>query len=265
MSDKSPYFDLLSPAEGFQLVAIPARQDNYIYLLHEVAREFTTVIDASDAEPVLSVLDQKGWTLDIILNTHHHADHVGGNKRLVQRTGALVAAFMGDRERIPSVAIPVQEGDRVHCGSVDAEVMFIPGHTSGHIAYHIPSLTLLFTGDTLFSLGCGRLFEGSAEQMLTSLKKLAALPGDTRFCCGHEYTEANGRFALTVEPENTALHAKLEQVAALRAAGMPSLPGTLADEVACNPFLRCHLPNFQKFGADELAAFTAIRAMKDAF
>lgn len=222
----------------FSLHVIPARADNYIYVLRDHSSGTTLAVDPSEAAPLLRFLEEHHWPLHFILNTHHHYDHVSGNAEVKQATGAKVVAYEGDRDRIPEVDRTVAGDERVPLGSFNAHILFIPGHTLGHIAYHFEKEKLLFCGDTLFSLGCGRLFEGTAEAMTDSLQRLMALPEDTSLCCGHEYTLQNGRFALSADPQNRDLKAYLHRAEQLRKNGMPTVPSRLGDELKCNPFLR---------------------------
>jgi hydroxyacylglutathione hydrolase len=247
---------------------IPVLRDNYVYLLHDEASGATGVVDPSVAEPVLAQLAETGWRLTHILNTHHHADHTGGNLEIKRATGAIVVGPRADRDRIPGIDVAVADGERYALGSEMAEVFDVPGHTRGHIAYWFKDARALFCGDTLFLMGCGRLFEGTPEQMWHSLGKLRRLPGETRVYCGHEYTQANARFALTVDPENAALVARARRVDALRAEGESTVPGTMADELATNPFLRADQPALQEAAGapgDPVATFAAIRRRKDVF
>ncbi|MDY0022259.1 hydroxyacylglutathione hydrolase [Arenimonas caeni] len=250
-------------------IPLPAFQDNYIWLLAG-ADDACVVVDPGDAAPVLEAA-ARGLRPVAVLLTHHHADHVGGVEAVLARFP--VPCYGPDDPRIPAAAIRVGDGDRVDVPALGLgfDVIAVPGHTRSHIAFHGGGA--LFCGDTLFSLGCGRLFEGTPAQMLASLDRLAALPGDTRVCCAHEYTEANGRFARAAEPENAARDERLAEVAARRARGEPSLPSTLAGERACNPFLRVDAPGVlaglaARLGqapGDRAEAFAALRAWKDGF
>ena len=247
---------------------IPVLRDNYVYLLRDEASGATGVVDPSVAEPVLAVLAETGWRLTHILNTHHHNDHTGGNLEIKRATGAIVVGPRADRDRIPGIDVAVADGERYALGTEAAEVFDVPGHTRGHIAYWFKDSRALFCGDTLFLMGCGRLFEGTPEQMWRSLGKLRRLPGETRVYCGHEYTQANARFALTVDPQNAALVARARRVDALRAEGKSTVPGTMADELATNPFLRADQPALQEAAGapgDPVATFAAIRRRKDVF
>ena len=244
-------------------------KDNYVYLLHEPESQATAVVDPAEAEPVLEALDRKGWKLSHILNTHHHWDHVGGNLALKQHTGCRVFGAERDRENLPGLDRGLAEGDTAELGRVRAEVLAVPGHTQGHIAYWFREERALFCGDTLFTMGCGRLLGGTAEQMWSSLGRIRELPDDTRVYCAHEYTEANGRFALTVEPGNSALAARLARVRELRRAGTPTVPSLMAEERATNPFLRPESPEIQEtlglLGAEPARVFAETRRRKDAF
>ncbi|PWK93007.1 hydroxyacylglutathione hydrolase [Fulvimonas soli] len=246
------------------VVPLPALADNYIWLLHDDDGQ-ALVVDPGEAAPVERALAAHGWRLRGILLTHHHPDHVGGAPALRERHGAPV--YAPDDERIDVATHRVGDGDRIGFDAPAAgfDVVAVPGHTLSHVAY--VGEGLLFCGDTLFSLGCGRLFEGTPAQMLASLDRLASLPGDTRVCCGHEYTAQNGRFALTVDPANEALRARVDEVARQRAAGMPSVPVPLASELACNPFLRTGSAAVAAWSGagDRVARFAALRSAKDAF
>ncbi|HEX8512787.1 MAG TPA: hydroxyacylglutathione hydrolase [Allosphingosinicella sp.] len=237
------------------IARIPALSDNYVWLVHERGSGETTVIDPAVAEPVLSEAEARGWRITQIWNTHWHPDHTGGNAAVKAATGALVTGPAAEAGRIPTLDRQVREGDRVLLGPVEAEVLEVPAHTAGHIAFHLPSEQVVFVGDTLFAMGCGRLFEGTAEQMHSNLQRLAALPPATRAYCAHEYTLSNARFAVTVEPGNEALSARMAEVEAARAAGEATVPTTIAMELATNPFMRAS-------SASELGA---LRRAKDNF
>jgi hydroxyacylglutathione hydrolase len=234
---------------------IPLFKDNYAWLLRDSGSGATAVVDPADAGPVEAAIEAAGGRLDLILLTHHHADHVGGTDAVRARYGAQVVGAAADAHRLPKLDRAVREGDTVGLGGAVGTVIDTPGHTLGHIAFHFPDGHALFCGDTLFSLGCGRLLEGTAAQMFASLKKLAALPPDTLVYCGHEYTESNARFAVTAEPDNAALQARAAEVGRLRAAGRSTVPSLLAVELAANPFMRAAT-------AERLGE---IRAAKDRF
>jgi hydroxyacylglutathione hydrolase len=254
---------------ALEIVVFPMLSDNYGFLIHDPAGGETAVVDPAEAAPVLAACKAHGWRLTHILNTHHHGDHVGGNLELKAKTGCKVLGPAYDRERIPGIDVAVDETSGADFGGRHARVFFVPGHTRGHIAYWFAEDHALFCGDTLFSLGCGRLFEGTPAQMWSSLLKLRALPDDTRVYCAHEYTQSNARFALTAEPENSVLKAKADNVATERAAGHFTIPSTLGVEKACNPFLRADQPDLQRrFGGPGVAdadVLGAIRAAKDRF
>jgi hydroxyacylglutathione hydrolase len=221
-----------------EIVRIPVLSDNYVWLAHEPGSGATAAIDPAVAEPVLAEAEGRGWRITQIWNTHWHPDHTGGNMAIKAATGAFVTGPAAEAGRIPTLDRQVREGDRVSLGPVEAEVLEVPAHTAGHIAYHLPSEEVVFVGDTLFAMGCGRLFEGTAEQMHSNLQRLAALPPQTRAYCAHEYTLSNARFAVTVEPGNQALGARMAEVEAARAAGEATVPTTIALERATNPFMR---------------------------
>lgn len=251
------------------IIQIPVLNDNYVYLVRDPATGAMAVVDPAVSEPVLAELTRRGWSLTHILNTHHHGDHVGGNLALKAATGCTIVGPRADRDRIPGIDIAVGDGDSYFLGAAEAKVFDVPGHTSGHIAFWFPDSDALFCGDTLFAMGCGRLFEGTPQQMWTSLEKFLALPDATRVYCAHEYTESNGRFALHVEPGNAALTARMEDVRRLRAAGQPTVPSTLGLERATNPFLRPDSLHLQQTiglpGADPVSVFARTRQMKDEF
>lgn len=247
----------------------PCLADNYGYLLHDTESGTTAAVDTPDADEILRQLDAKGWRLTHVLNTHHHSDHAGGNLALKARTGCTIVGPRADAARIPGLDVAVGEGDTVALGAQRATVHDTPGHTRGHIVYHFAEAQAAFVGDTLFALGCGRLFEGTPGQMWSSLQKILRWPADTRLYCAHEYTASNARFALTVEPQNAALRARAEAVEKLRAAGTPTVPSTLAEEKATNPFLRAASAELRATiglaGAPDVEVFAKTRALKDAF
>lgn len=251
------------------ILQIPVLNDNYIYMLHDSVSLETAVIDPALEQPVLDVLAEKGWQLSFILNTHHHWDHVGANLALKQHTGCKVIAAASDRERIPGIDVGVEQGDVFSLGQHQALVLVTPGHTSGHVVYYFAGDQALFCGDTLFVMGCGRLFEGTPGQMYKSLQTLKALPPSTRVYCTHEYTLANAEFALSVEPDNSDLQQKFLAVAELRAINKPTVPSTIAEEIATNPFFRVDSINIQKelglVGAAADVVFAALRQRKDSF
>jgi hydroxyacylglutathione hydrolase len=230
-------------------------KDNYAWLLRESGTGATAIVDPADAEPIIEAIEKAGGRLDLILLTHHHADHIDGVDEVRARFNCPVVGATADQHRLPKLDEAVREGDTVRLGNATAQVIETPGHTRGQINFFFPDGDILLSGDTLFSLGCGRLIEGTPQEMFASLRKLASLPPDTLVCCGHEYTESNARFALAVDPNNAALHAFVGKVEQLRAAGQPSVPSVLGDELKANPFLL----------APDVASFAALRAKKDNF
>jgi hydroxyacylglutathione hydrolase len=229
--------------------------DNYAWLLRDDATGALAFVDPADAEAGARAVDAMGGKLDLILLTHHHDDHIAGADALRSRYGARIVGAAADAHRLPRLDITVAEGDRVAFSTYEGEVIDTPGHTVGHISYFFPAGPILFCGDTLFSLGCGRMFEGTAEQFFASFRKIAGLPPQTLICCGHEYTQSNARFALSVDPDNTLLQAKAAEVDRLRAAGQQTLPVRLADELPVNPY----------FLAKDAPGFGRLRSMKDSF
>ena len=221
-----------------EIARVPALSDNYIWLVHDPSSGETTVIDPAQAEPVLAEADRRGWRITQIWNTHWHPDHTGGNAAIKDATGCNVTGPAAEAARIPTLDRQVGEGDRVSLGGIEADVIEVPAHTAGHIAYHLPDDRIVFVGDTLFAMGCGRLFEGTAEQMHSNLQRLAKLPPETEVYCAHEYTLSNGRYALVAEPDNEAIRRRMEEVQAAREAGVATVPTTIALELATNPFMR---------------------------
>ncbi|MEQ7873666.1 hydroxyacylglutathione hydrolase [Sphingomonas sp. ASV193] len=237
------------------VVAVPAFADNYLWLVHDEASGETAVVDPGDGEAVLAAAADRGWTIGQVWNTHWHPDHTGGDQRVKDATGATVFAPEAERERIPALDEPLAEGSTVRLGDHVGKVWAVPGHTLGHVALIFEDDGIAFVGDTLFAMGCGRLFEGTAEQMHGSLTRLAALPPDTKLYAAHEYTLSNARFAIAAEPDNTAIAERLAAVEAMRARGEMTLPTTVAAERDTNPFVRAG-------NADELAR---LRSWKDRF
>ena len=254
-----------------KVVQIPLLRDNYAYLLIcEETRE-AAVVDPSEAAPVLRKVEEEGVNLGAILNTHHHWDHTGGNAGLLERMPLEVYGHRVDRGRVQGLSHPLDDGDEVTVGELRGKVLFIPGHTKGHVAYLFSGK--LFCGDTLFVAGCGRVFEGTMEQMLSSLSKLRELPDDTLVYCGHEYTEKNLQFAMTLEPNNERLSEKALKVRSLRAEGVSTVPSTMREERETNPFLRWESQEIQQnlkgrfptLPADPVSVFGKVRQLKDAF
>jgi hydroxyacylglutathione hydrolase len=244
-------------------------KDNYGVLLHDPASGATAAIDAPEAPPIEAALKATGWTLSDILVTHHHGDHTGGIADLKRRHRCRVVAPRGEAGKIPLVDETVGEGDRVSVGNLSAKVIETPGHTAGHITYWFEGEKLAFAGDTLFSIGCGRVIEGTPEMMWRSLLKLRGLPADTRIYCGHEYTLANIKFAQTIEPGNAALAARAKEAAAQIAAGKPTIPTTIGEEQAANVFLRADVPAIAAAvglpGKSAAEVFAEVRARKNKF
>lgn len=239
---------------ALEIARIPALSDNYIWLVHEPESGETMVVDPAQAEPVLAEAKLRGWNITQIWNTHWHPDHTGGNAAIKEATGCRITGPAAEFARIPTLDVQIEGGDTVKLGNVEAKVIDVPAHTAGHIAYHFADDAAVFVGDTLFAMGCGRLFEGTAEQMYDNMRKLAALPDETAVYCAHEYTLSNGRFALTVEPGNLNLIARVAEVTAMREHGEATVPTSIGREKATNPFMRAS-------SVEELAAR---RAAKDA-
>jgi hydroxyacylglutathione hydrolase len=238
-----------------EVIRIPALQDNYIWMAHDPDSGETVVVDPAEAAPALAEAEQRGWTISQIWNTHWHGDHIGGNEAIKAATGARVTAPAAEAAKIATLDVAVGEGDVAQIGKFAARVIEVPAHTAGHIAYYLPEAGIAFVGDTLFAMGCGRLFEGTAAQMWRNMERLAALPPETKIYCAHEYTQSNGRYARVAEPDNDAIAERMRDVDAARARGEPTVPTTIALERATNPFMRAG-------SAEELGRR---RAEKDAF
>jgi len=252
-----------------EIITVPCLRDNYAYLLRDAASGEVGLVDAPEASAIRRALDDRGWGLDLILITHHHGDHVEGVEELRGAYGARVVGAVADSRRLPPLDLEVAEGDTVALGESSAEVIDVSGHTIGHVAYYFRADDAVFTADSLMAMGCGRLFEGSAERMWESLSKLAKLPPATRVYSGHEYTEANARFAATVDAGNPRLAERIEAIAAARGRGEPTVPSILGEEIATNPFLRAVDPAMKAqlglAGAPDAAVFAELRRRKDAF
>ncbi|MEN8841787.1 MAG: hydroxyacylglutathione hydrolase [Octadecabacter sp.] len=254
-----------------QLITIPCLEDNYAFLLHNAETGKTLLVDVPDAPPIQAVLDAQRWELTDILLTHHHWDHIDGLAPLLKSSGAnpRIIGAAADAHRLPALDLAVSEGDKVVICGEEAAVIDVSGHTLNHIAVHFPTSAVLFTADSLMALGCGRLFEGTPAQMWDSMLKLRALPDDTRVCSGHEYTETNARFALTIEPDNSDLISRVTQITAARSKGQPTIPSNLGLEKRTNPFLRADVPALQAAqnmtNADPVDVFTKVREARNSF
>ena len=254
---------------SFEIVTIPCLEDNYAFLLTSGGN--AAVVDVPEAAPILSEIAARGVTVTDILLTHHHADHVQGLDELKAGIGSepRVVGAAADAERLPSLDLAVSDGDRFELLGAETAVLDVSGHTVGHIAFHVPAANVAFTADSLMALGCGRVFEGTMDQMWASLSKIAEFPGDTTICSGHEYTEANGRFAITIEPDNSALQERIARIAEARSKGEPTVPSLLSEELATNPFLRAGIAEIKSglgmSGASNAEVFGEIRRRKDAF
>ena len=238
-----------------EIQIIPCLQDNYSYLIIDKAKNIACVIDPSEAKPVIKYLEDKNIYLKYILNTHHHYDHVGGNKELKEKYGASVIGYKGDKDRIPEIDILVGDQDIWHEENFQAKIFHIPGHTLGHICFYFYNEESVFTGDTLFSLGCGKIFEGTYSQMYNSLMKIKALPEKTRIYCGHEYTKQNSKFCITHDQDNENLKIKIKDIDEKLKNNLPTIPSTIKEELECNIFLR----------SDAEETFSKLRDLKDNF
>lgn len=252
-----------------ELVTVPCLKDNYAFILHDPASQATAVVDVPEAAPIRAALLSRGWRLTHVLLTHHHADHVDGLADLLAGHDAQVIGAAADAHRLPPLHRQVEEGDSFHLGRFEVRVIDVPGHTVGHIAFHIPAAAMVFTGDSLMAMGCGRLFEGTPGQMWISLCKLAALPRNTQVCSGHEYTMSNARFAQSLEDMSPALILRLDAIARAREKGLPTVPSLLSEELATNPFLRAGDPALKAAlgmpDAEDAAVFAELRSRKDRF
>lgn len=253
----------------FEIHQFPCLSDNYGFLIHDADEGLTATIDTPDSEMINAALSERGWTLTHILNTHHHFDHVGGNLALKDKWQCQVVGPSADQDRIPGIDLGLADGDIYAFGRYLARVFDVPGHTRGHIAYYFEQAHAAFVGDTLFALGCGRLFEGTPSQMWISLQKLRALPDETIVYCAHEYTQANARFALTVDPDNDALRERAMDVDAMRARGEPTVPTSIGLERRTNPFLRPDSESLRRSlgmtHSTDTEVFAEVRTRKDRF
>ena len=240
---------------SLEIIGVPVLNDNYVWLAHDEHSGETVVIDPAVAQPVLDAASERGWTITQIWNTHWHPDHIGGNAEIKAATGCRVTGPAAEAAKIDTLDVPVKERDEAKLGGFTAEVWDVPAHTAGHIAYYLPQANAIFVGDTLFAMGCGRLFEGQPEQMFANMQRLAKLDGGTHVYCAHEYTLANAKFALSVDADNSALVHRAATVQSLRDRGEPTVPTTIALERATNPFMR----------AGDVDEFARLRAAKDAF
>ncbi|KAG2720819.1 hypothetical protein I3760_02G052000 [Carya illinoinensis] len=258
------FCSVVNLSSALQVELVPCLKDNYAYLLHDVDTDTVGAVDPSEAIPIIDALRRRNQNLTYILNTHHHYDHTGGNAELKERYGAKVIGSAIDRDRIPGIDIILNDGDKWMFAGHEVLVMETPGHTRGHISFYFPGSGAIFTGDTLFSLSCGKLFEGTPEQ------KILSLPDETNIYCGHEYTLSNSKFALSIEPQNEALKSYAAHVAHLRSKGLPTIPTTLSIEKSCNPFLRTSSMEIRRSlnisdTADDAEALRVIRQSKDNF
>ena len=234
---------------------IPCLKDNYSYIIHDEANDYACVVDPSESDPVIKYLEENKINLKFILNTHHHYDHVGGNKELKKKYNAKVLGYINDKERIPEIDIFLKNKEIWNTDSFKFQIFHIPGHTSGHICYYFKNEKFLFTGDTLFSLGCGRIFEGTYEQMFSSLQLFKSFPKDTKIFCGHEYTLKNSEFCKKYDPKNKKLDNRILEIKNVLSKGLPTIPTTIEDELDCNIFLR----------SGDLETFSKLRDLKDNF
>ena len=223
-----------------EIARVPVLSDNYVWLVHDPVSKETAAVDPAVSDEVLAAADARGWKITQIWNTHWHPDHIGGNEAIKAATGCRVSGPAGEKAKIPTLDVPLHEGDHVSLGAIVGDVVDVPAHTAGHIAIHLPGEGAVFVGDTLFAMGCGRLFEGTADQMYHNMLRLSQLPEETRVYCAHEYTQSNGRFALVAEPGNADIARRMDEVNAARARGEATVPTTIALERATNPFMRAN-------------------------
>jgi len=252
-----------------EIEQIATRNDNYVYLIRDISSNRVAAVDPSDADPVIEALNKLDWILTDIINTHHHNDHTGGNLELKEKYNCSITGPRADHDRIAGIDLDVGDGDRYFLGDSEAMVFDTPGHTRGHIAFWFPESIALFCGDTLFALGCGRTFEGTPQQMWESLKKLRNLPDETKVFCAHEYTQANAKFAVSVDSKNEKLLKRAENIDKLRAENKPTVPSLLGDEKETNPFLRCDMESIANAVSldanDPVNVFAEVRLRKDNF
>ena len=252
-----------------QISPIPCLTDNYAYLIHDNISKTVGVVDPSEASPVINFLEKKNLKLNYILNTHHHFDHIGGNIELKKKYGAKIIGFEGDKHRIPGIDITIRDNEKWTFGSSKIKILHIPGHTLGHICFFFEKEKIAFTGDTLFSLGCGRIFEGSHKQMLSSLNKIKQLPSDTQIYCGHEYTFKNAKFCMKYDKDNANLKKKFEKIKKLRSKNLPTIPSNLKEELDSNIFLRCDQNDLKiklnMKNHEDFKVFERVRDLKDVF
>lgn len=271
----SPYHSYCAATMGsgvgdVSVERVPCLKDNYSWIIHDHATGKTAVVDPAEEAPVVAALKDKGWTLSHILNTHHHWDHTGANEILKDTFNVCIVGPKADEDRIPGIDVALGDGDEYMLGNVRIVCYDTPGHTQGHITFHLPEVHALFPGDTLFSMGCGRLFEGTPEQMWASLSKLVPLDADTRVYCAHEYTLSNAKFAMHVEPNNAALQRRFKEVEEARSKGIPTIPSVMGVELETNPFLRPDSKEIRASlnipeSASNAEAFGVIRRAKDSF
>ena len=252
-----------------QIIPIPCLTDNYAYIINDKNSKTVGVVDPSEAKPIISFLNQKNLKLNYILNTHHHFDHIGGNIELKKLYNAKIVGFVGDKHRIPGIDITLKDNEKWQYKNLEVKILHIPGHTLGHICFFFEKEKLAFTGDTLFSLGCGRIFEGSHNQMLKSLNRIKKLPIDTMIYCGHEYTYKNAEFCMKYDRNNADLKKKFEEVKKLRSNNLPTIPSSLGDELKSNIFLRCNQNDLKTKlnmkNQEDSKVFKMVRDLKDGF
>jgi len=252
-----------------QVTPIPCLTDNYAYIINDNNFKIVGVVDPSEASPVIDFLQQQNLKLDYILNTHHHFDHIGGNIELKKKYNAKVVGFNGDKHRIPDIDITLNDKDEWVFGNSQVKILHIPGHTLGHVCFFFKKEKIAFTGDTLFSLGCGKIFEGDHEQLLRSLNKIKKLPGDTKIYCGHEYTYKNAEFCMKYDVDNISLKKQFEKIKKLRSNNLPTVPTILDDELRTNIFLRCDQDDLKiklnMENQEDYGVFRKIRDLKDSF